>query len=241
MNELQGQIAIVTGGGTGIGRAIAVALANEGVKVVISGRRTAPLVETTEFIKTEGGFAYAVQADVSKVDDVERLVSGTIQQLGSVDILVNNAAVPGGGYIHEHDITTWDQVVAVNLRGPFLLCRAVLTTMRQRNRGQIINISSEAGIEYYEGYGAYGVTKHALNALGEFVQKENQAFGIRVNTICPGMVVTEMTEDDPNLIHEKSLFPEDIADFAVWLLKRRGNVKTAGPLLVQTMENPWRT
>ncbi len=241
MNELAGQIAIVTGGGTGIGRAIAIALASEGVKVVISGRRTEPLIETTEFIKAEGGVASFVQADVSEVDDVERLVSGTIREFGPVDILVNNAAINGGGYIHEHDIQTWDRVMAVNLRGPFLLSRAVLPTMRERKRGHIINISSEAGIEYYEGYGAYGVTKHALNALGEFIQKENQEFGIRVNTICPGMVVTEMTADEPNLIHEKSLFPEDIADVVLWLLTRRANVKVARPLLVQTMENPWRT
>jgi NAD(P)-dependent dehydrogenase (short-subunit alcohol dehydrogenase family) len=129
--------------------------------------------------------------------------------------------------------------MAVNLRGPFLLTRAVLPYMRQQRSGHIINISSESGLEYYPGDGAYGVSKHALNAFSEYTQRENQEFNIRVNTICPGMVVTEMTDDSTGLDRSKCLYPEDIADLVVWLLTRRDNIKIGTPILIQTMLNPW--
>jgi NADP-dependent 3-hydroxy acid dehydrogenase YdfG len=94
-------------------------------------------------------------------------------------------------------------------------------------------------LEYYQGNGAYGVSKHALNALGEFVQRENQEYGVRVDTICPGMVITEMTQESQGLDHSKCLYPEDIAELVLWLLTRRQNIKIGTPILIQTMENPW--
>lgn len=241
MESLRRRSAIVTGGGTGIGRGVAVALAREGVTVAVCGRREETLQETVRTINETEGEGFAFRADVSKADDVTRLVDAVIERWGTVDILVNNAGIGGGDYIHQHDIEAWDRILAVNLRGPFLMARAVLPTMRRQRAGHIINISSEAGIEYYKGSGAYGVSKHALNALGEYIQRENQEFGIHVNTICPGMVVTEMTADNSDLIHEKSLYPDDIADLVVWLVSRRQNVKIGKPILIQTMENPWRT
>ena len=240
MNQLKGQVAVVTGGGTGIGRGIALALAGEGVRPVICGRRVGRLEETVAMIQEAGGEGLAVQADVSKQADVERVVAKAVESFGSIEILINNAGIGGGDSIHEHELEDWDQVMAVNLRGPFLMARAVLPIMRRQRRGHIINISSESGLEYYDGSGAYGVSKHALNALGEYIQRENQELGIRVNTICPGMVVTEMTEDSPGLVHEKCLYPEDIADLVLWLLSRRANIKIGTPVLIQTMQNPWR-
>ncbi len=240
MNRLSAQIAIVTGGGTGIGRGVALALAGEGARIVVCGRRAEPLEDAVVAIREMGGDALAVQADVSKAEDVDRVMKATLGAYGSVDILVNNAGIDGSGYIHEHDVETWDQVMAVNLRGPFLMARAVLPLMREQGHGHILNISSESGLEYYQGNGAYGVAKHALNALGEFIQRENQELGIRVDTICPGMVVTEMTEDSPGLDQDKCLYPDDIADLVIWLLTRRPNIKIGRPILFQTMENPWQ-
>jgi NAD(P)-dependent dehydrogenase (short-subunit alcohol dehydrogenase family) len=182
----------------------------------------------------------AILANVSSEDDVRRLVNDTFLAFGSVDILINNAGVSGSGQIHEHDVDTWDQTMAVNLRGPFLLCRFVLPLMRSKQSGHIINISSEGGLEYYQGSGAYGVSKHALNVLGEYIQRENQAHGIRVDTICPGMVVTPMSDQARGLNREKCLFPDDVADLVMWLLTRRQNVKIGRPVLIQTMENPWK-
>lgn len=245
MKSLDGKIAIVTGGGSGIGRGVALALTREGARVVICGRRKASLVETTQIIGDAGGSAVqservlAVQADVSSTEDTERLVKTTLSTYGQVDILINNAGIGGGGPIHAHAAVTWDKVMAVNLRGPFLMAKAVLPIMRTQGSGHIVNISSESGLEYYQGNGAYGVSKHALNALGEYIQRENQDRNIRVNTICPGMVVTEMSENLPGLNQEKCLYPEDIADLVIWLVTRRPNLKIGTPILIQTMENPW--
>ena len=237
--SLDGKCAIVTGGGTGIGRAIALALAKDGVKVVVAGRRSEPLEQVVGDIERQGGVGVSAQADVAREEDVDRLVAWALELYGPVDILVNNAGVAGSGAIHEHDVALWDQVMAVNLRGPFLLSRAVLPLMRARGSGHIINISSESGLEYYPGNGAYGVSKHGLNALGEYIQRENQDLGIRVDTICPGMVVTPMSETAAGLNREKCLYPDDIAELTMWLLKRRSNVKIGRPVLIQTMENPW--
>jgi NAD(P)-dependent dehydrogenase (short-subunit alcohol dehydrogenase family) len=239
MTELNGQVAIVTGGGSGIGQGVALALAREGAKVVVCGRRADALERTTAAIQDTGGDALAVQADVSQVEDVERLVSRTLEAHGRVDILVNNAGISGFSPIHEHDVETWDRVMAVNLRGPFLTARAVLPLMREQGDGHIVMISSESGLEHYPGNGAYGVSKHALNALSEYIQRENQELGVRVDAVCPGMVITEMTQGRPGLDHDKCLYPEDIADLVMWLLTRRPNIKIGRPVLIQTMEDPW--
>lgn len=239
MIDLSGKSAIVTGGGTGIGRGIAIALAKQGVKVVLCGRRDQPMDEVVQEILLAGGQALGIQADVSQELDVSRVVKSAVDVFGTVDILVNNAGINGGNAIHDHSIEEWDQIMAVNLRGPFLLCRAVLPIMREKRNGHIIHISSESGLEYYPQDGAYGVSKHALNALGEYIQRENQDLGIRLDTICPGMVVTQMTERSKGLDHTKCLYPEDIADLVVWLLTRRENIKIGRPVLIQTMKNPW--
>lgn len=239
MEELSGKTALITGGGTGIGRGVALALAEKGCNVGVCGRRKEPLEEVLGVVQARGGRGLALVADVSQEDDIEKMVKSTLDEFGQIDILINNAGIGGGGYIHNHDLHTWDRVMAINLRGPFLTSRAVLPMMREQKGGHIINISSESGLEYYQGNGAYGVSKHALNALGEFIQRENQDYGIRVDTICPGMVITEMTENSQGLDHGKCLYPEDIADLVLWLLSRRENIKIGTPILIQTMENPW--
>jgi 3-oxoacyl-[acyl-carrier protein] reductase len=239
LQELAGFCAIVTGGGTGIGRAVSLRLADEGVNVAVCGRRSEPLKQVAAEIQERGGQALTISADVSRRADVARVVAATVDHFGTVDILVNNAGIGGGDHIHRHSIEAWDAVIGVNLRGPFLLAREVLPLMRAAQRGHIINISSESGLEYYEGDGAYGVSKHALNALGEYIQRENQELGIRVDTICPGMVVTPMSVGSAGLDRTKCLYPDDIAELVVWLLTRRPNVKIGRPILIQTMENPW--
>jgi NAD(P)-dependent dehydrogenase (short-subunit alcohol dehydrogenase family) len=238
--NLKDQIAIVTGGGTGIGEGITLALSDAGVKVVICGRRQEPLQMVVETIQGRGGQGLAIQADVSQEEDVQRIVSQTLAAYGAVHILVNNAGIGGGGAIHQHNIAQWDKIMAINLRGPFLMSRQVLPLMRGQRQGHIINISSESAMEHYPEDGAYGVAKHGLNALSEYIQRENQELGIRVDTICPGMVISEMSINTPGLDHNKCLYPEDIAELTLWLLSRRRNVKIGRPVLIQTMENPWK-
>ena len=181
----------------------------------------------------------AIQGDVSDEKDVQRIVNLVLQTYGKIDILINNAGIGAGAPIHEMDPQVWDSVMAVNLRGPFLMARYTLPTMRRQHSGHIINISSESGLNYYLNDGAYGVSKHALNAFGEYLQRENQELNIRVNTICPGMVISGMTKNSASLDHEKCLYPEDLAELVMWLLTRRPNIKIGTPILFQTMLNPW--
>lgn len=237
--DLQGKTAIITGGGSGIGAGIALAMAHQGVSLLICGRRPSSLENTVTHIQAEGGTVLAMPADVSNEEDVARVAAAAHDRFGAVDYLVNNAGIGGGGPIHLHSVADWDRVMAVNLRGPFLMSRAVLPGMRQAKSGHIINISSESAMEHYPGNGAYGVSKHGLNALGEYIQRENQELGIRVDTICPGMVITEMSENAAGLDHGKCLYPEDIAELVMWLISRRSNIKIGRPILIQTMDNPW--
>jgi NADP-dependent 3-hydroxy acid dehydrogenase YdfG len=239
MTGLQEKVAIVTGGGTGIGRGIAIALAREGAKTVICGRRMDRLENTEIAIRELGYDCLSQKADVTVEGDVIRLIETTIEKYQRIDILINNAGVFSEAPLHELETSQWDRILDTNLRAPFLLVRHTLPIMRDQRSGHIINISSESGIEYYQNDSAYGTSKHALNDFGEYIQRENQEQDIRVNTICPGMVVTEMTQNSKGLNHEKCLYPEDIADLTVWLLTRRPNIKIGTPILIQTMQNPW--
>ena len=240
MSLLKDRVAIVTGGGTGIGRSVALALGAQGCKVVVCGRRPDRLEQTVQTIAAAGGQGLALKVDVSNEDEIERLVQTTLENFGKIDILINNAGIADKGLeMHEIELQDWDRVMATNLRGAMMMMRAVLPWMRRQQSGHIINISSESGLEHYTRDSVYGTSKHAFNALAEYAQRENQELGIRINTICPGMVVTEMTATTPGLDHAKCLVPEDIADLAIWLLTRRQNIKIGTPILMQTMVNPW--
>ncbi len=240
MESLAGKTAIITGAGSGIGRGIALRLHEEGCNLVLCGRREESLKETANLTREERRPCVVLPTDLTDDMEIDRIVEVALNEYDGIDFLVNNAGVYGGGEIHTHDIESWDQVMAINIRAPFLLSQAVLPTMRERGAGHIVNISSESGLNFYKGNGAYGVSKHALNALGEYIQRENQDYGIRVDTICPGMVVTEMTDRHQDLDRDKCLVPEDIADLVHWLLSRRQNIKIGTPILIQTMVNPWK-
>ncbi len=239
MDRLEGKVTLVTGGGSGIGRAIALAFAAEGARVFICGRRRERLDATVLAGKHIGRDIIPLQADLSRSHDIDRMMERISKDGYSIDILVNNAGIGAGGSAIDTDLDTWEQVMATNLRAPFLLIQKALPAMRARRSGHIINISSESGIEHYPGDAVYGLSKHALNDFGEYVQRENQDYNIRINTICPGMVVTEMTEHAVGLDHSKCLYPEDIADLVIWLVTRRPNIKIGTPILIQTMLNPW--
>ena len=241
MSELEGKVALVTGGGTGIGRAIARTFAGAGARVTICGRREEPLVAVRNEC-LQDGFSISIHpADISDAKQVSTLVESVVTAAGGLDLLVNNAGIGGGDPIHRQSVEEWDEILSVNLRGPFLMARYVLPHFRSQGSGHILNISSESALNYYREDGAYGISKHALNALSEYIQSENQEEGVRVDTICPGMVVTEMTRGSAGLNEDRCLQPEDIADLALWLVTRRSNVKIGTPILIQTMLNPWES
>ena len=191
--QLTGQIAIITGGGRGIGRVIAQELAKEGMKVVVSSRSSYQLDETVALIQQQGGQAISFALDVTDQSAVEKMVSEVTRQYGQVDLLVNNAAMAGDeAPLWEVDAAAWWRVLEVNLQGPFLCARAVLPVMLARRRGRIINVSSGIGTAATASYSAYSVSKAALFRLTDCLAEMTAAHGIQVFAISPGLVKTEM-------------------------------------------------
>jgi NAD(P)-dependent dehydrogenase (short-subunit alcohol dehydrogenase family) len=191
--DLTGQVALVTGGGRGLGRAFALALAAAGAKVAVTVRTAAQLAETVQLIERAGGCALAIPGDVSVPDAVAHVVTTTEQQLGPVDLLVNNAGwhVPASlGYDWEVDPEGWWHTFEINLRGPFLCARAVLPGMIQRQRGRIVNISSHAAFTPRPLLDALCTSKAALTQWTRCLAMGTQAYGIAVFAFAPGLVRT---------------------------------------------------
>jgi NAD(P)-dependent dehydrogenase (short-subunit alcohol dehydrogenase family) len=193
--DLTGQVAIVTGGGRGIGRAIALALAEAGAEVGVVSRTESELGETVRLIEEAGGGAAAYPADVTDRVAVERVVNDVEEDLGPIDLLINGAGQwLLFGPIWEADADEWWREVEVNLRGPFLFTRTVLPGMLARGQGRIINIASEGGIVSFPYLSAYVAGKTALIRLSETVAAETKQHGISVFSIHPGGVRTRMQE-----------------------------------------------
>jgi len=192
--DLTGQVAIVTGGGRGIGRAMALALAKAGAAVAVVARTEEQLAETVALIEQEGGRAIAVTADVTDPQAVERMAREVEQQLGPVDLLVNNAGHPGEvGATWEVDPDQWWRCIDVNLRGPFLCTRAIVPGMIARGGGRIVTTASHTGLGLWPGMSAYAIGKAAVIRLCETLAAETGEHGIRVFAIHPGGVETALT------------------------------------------------
>ena len=194
--DLSRQVAIVTGGGRGIGRAIALALAKAGAKVAVAARSADQLAETLALIDQGGGRGIAVPTDVTDQQAVERMVAVTENELGPVDLLVNNAGVPGPyGPMWETDPDEWGWCMDVNLRGPYLCVRAVMPAMVTRQRGKIITVASGSGTESQPYSGAYTISKTAVIRFSEILAVEAKEHNISSFSIHPGIVHTAMAEN----------------------------------------------
>ncbi len=193
---LTGQVAIVTGGGRGIGRTIARRLARAGMRVAIAARTPAQLGETLALIRYDGGQVLPFAVDVTDQAAVEQMLCETERQFGPIDLLVNNAGLPGNEtLLWEEPADEWWRVVEVNLRGPFLCARAVLPGMVGRKRGRIINVSSGSGNRSSAIDSAYPVSKAALFRLTDCLAEMTNPHGVSVFAISPGLVHTTMTDN----------------------------------------------
>ncbi len=214
--KLIGKVALVTGGGTGIGRAVAAALAGEGAQVVITGRRADKLQEACAEIDQPALVSHALM-DVADRQQVTTTVAKMIERFGAIDILVNNAGVNvTRRSVAQLAPEDWDSLLAVNATGAFNVIHAVLPQMRARKDGVIISISSLAGVRASSLGGlAYSASKHALNALTRVVALEEGENGIRATNICPGEVNTPLLDSRPIKVSDEQraqiLLPEDVA------------------------------
>jgi NAD(P)-dependent dehydrogenase (short-subunit alcohol dehydrogenase family) len=201
MTRLAEKVAVITGAGTGIGQAIALACAEEGALIVAAGRRREKVEDTCRMIDREGGVALPLAVDVSKSEDVHHMVSTCVKELGRLDILVNNAGVRCPGGILALSEEQWDWVMSINLRGVFLCCKAAAPIMVRGGWGRIVNISSAAAITPSPNI-AYSTSKGALVTLTKSMALELSPRGVTVNAVCPGTVVTDMTREmlsDPDV------------------------------------------
>jgi NAD(P)-dependent dehydrogenase (short-subunit alcohol dehydrogenase family) len=229
VSRLNRKIALVTGAGTGIGRAIALAFAREGAKLVLVGRRQ----ELLEAVASEaGGSALACSCDVSRQSDIDRVLGAAAAHFGGLNILVNNAGVLHIGTAEQITEAQWDETFNVNVRGLWLISRATLPYLRKAGGGSIINVASVLGINGARNRASYAASKGAVVLLTKCMAIDHGAENIRVNAICPSFVETDLTAEvirkapDPGAVRRERIAvhpigrlgrPEDIAGLAVYL------------------------
>ena len=239
---LNNSVALVTGGGRGIGRAIALELARSGAKVVVNyAGRADKAEETVQLIQEAGGEGIAVQADVSISEDVDRLIQTAVNTYGRIDILVNNAGITRDTLLLRMKESDWDAVLDTNLKGVFLCTKAVSKGMMKQRSGAIINISSVVGITGNAGQANYAAAKAGILGFTKSIAKELASRGIRVNAVAPGYISTDMTETLPEEVRKQILeqiplgrigSPEEIAKTVVFLASPAASYITGQTLSV---------
>jgi NAD(P)-dependent dehydrogenase (short-subunit alcohol dehydrogenase family) len=196
MGQLHNRIALITGAGRGIGRAIALAYAQEGATLALAGRTHRDLEQTAQHAQALGASTGIVPVDVSDPTQVEAMVHQTLEQFATIDILVNNAGMTGPvGPLQKTDRAAWIQTIQVNLIGTYLCCHAVLPVMQRQNRGKIINLSGAGASNAWRHLSAYGASKVAVVRLTETLALELEGSNIQVNVLGPGSIHTQMWED----------------------------------------------
>jgi NAD(P)-dependent dehydrogenase (short-subunit alcohol dehydrogenase family) len=238
VTRLEGQTALITGGGTGMGRAIALAFSREGANVTVAGRRIEKLRDVVVELERSGGRGLGVACDVTKAQDAQRAVAQTVERFGHLNILVNNAGMLHVSTIEGIPEEEWDRVMAINLKGPFLMSRAALPEFRKAGGGAIVNIGSVLGLVAMKDRAAYCASKGGVTMLTKAMALDHAHEGIRVNCICPAIVETELikglfeagTEGEAARRARIATIPlgrmgrpEDVAELAVYLASKESS------------------
>lgn len=223
--SLKGKVAVITGGGGGIGRATAQALAKEGTKIALcGGNNIEKLTKTADIIKEWGAEAFILPGNLTKSDFLENCIEKTANHFGQIDILINNAGLALNKPFEETTQKDFDRIFNINVKAPFVLCQKVLPYLRKSAHAVIINISSVVGHKGYINQAAYAASKHAILGFSKSLANEVYTENIRVHTICPGGVYTDMVKvARPDLTGEDMITPDEIADIILFLLQSRGN------------------
>lgn len=242
MKNFEDKVVIVTGAGSGIGRATALAFAQEGAKVIVSDINEQNGLMTVEAIKKENGEAYFITCDVSSEEQVKNLVSKTLEKYGRLDCAYNNAGVEGSpSSTVECSTDNWDKTININLKGVWLCMKYEIPAMLKHGKGSIVNCSSIAGLVGFETIPAYVASKHGVIGLTETAALEFAKQNIRVNAVCPGAIHTPMldrfTHSEEEVMAQQDPMgrvgkPEEIADSVLWLCSDKSSYITGQSIAV---------
>ena len=208
---LRGRAAVITGGGRGVGAAVALKLASAGAAVLVAARTASQVEEVATRLRGRGHTAHATICDVSDESSVEGLAATAHDRLGHVDILINSAGVATAAPIHKTTLDIWTRMLAVNATGPFLCLKAFLPGMVERGWGRVVNVASIAGLSADRYISAYAASKHALVGLTRAAAAEVASRGVTVNAVCPGYLHTDMTRETITRIVETTGRSEETA------------------------------
>jgi NADP-dependent 3-hydroxy acid dehydrogenase YdfG len=213
MDNIAGKIVVITGASSGLGEAAARLLSAEGASVVLGARRVDRLGVLASEITSRGGKAIAVSTDVTRREEVERLVDAAVRACGRIDVMINNAGLMPHSPLERLKVDEWDRMIDVNIKGVLYGIAAALPLMMKRKAGHIVNVSSVAGHKVTPGGAVYAATKHAIRALSEGLRQEVKAYNIRTTVISPGAVATELpdTITEPDVADRIRKFYEDVA------------------------------
>ncbi len=241
MNKpLVDKVALVTGASRGIGRSVAITLAEKGAMIVAAARDVEMLQETCRIIEEAGGQALVSTVELSNENSIRKLMETVTEKFGRLDVLVNNAGITLSSSLEETTTDDWDRLMAVNVRGAFVLCREAVGLLRQAQPGVIVNISSVVGVKGYAKQIAYTASKHAMRGMSIAMAEELKESNVRVHVICPGGVDTEMVSRvRPDINKDELIQPQEIAELVLYLVSHTGNAIVDEIRVRRATSGPW--